>query len=62
MSGKKMRSMGLKPISKIRGFADAAKAPREFTTAPSLAVPKALAHAGVKKEDVDFWELNQVIS
>jgi len=62
MSGKKMRSMGLKPISKIRGFADAAKAPREFTTAPSLAVPKALAHAGVKKEDVDFWELNQAFS
>jgi len=62
MSGTKMKALGLKPLAKIKGFGDAAKAPREFTTAPALAVPKALAHAGVSQSDVDFWELNQAFS
>jgi acetyl-CoA C-acetyltransferase len=62
MSGSKMKQLGLKPLAKVRGFADAAKAPREFTTAPALAIPKALAHAGVSQKDVDFWELNQAFS
>jgi acetyl-CoA C-acetyltransferase len=53
---------GLKPIAKIIGYADAAHAPEWFTTAPSLAIPKALDKAGMKKEDVDFWELNQAFS
>jgi acetyl-CoA C-acetyltransferase len=53
---------GLKPIAKIVGYADASQAPEWFTTAPSLAIPKALDKAGLKKEDVDFWELNQAFS
>lgn len=53
---------GLKPIAKIISYADAAQAPEWFTTAPSLAVPKALEKAGLTKDDVDFWELNQAFS
>jgi acetyl-CoA C-acetyltransferase len=53
---------GLKPIAKIVSYADAAQAPEWFTTAPSLAVPKALEKAGLKISDVDFWELNQAFS
>lgn len=53
---------GLKPIAKIVSFADAAQAPEWFTTAPSLAVPKALDKAGLKTSDVDYWELNQAFS
>jgi acetyl-CoA C-acetyltransferase len=53
---------GLKPIAKIVSYADAAQAPEWFTTAPSLAVPKALDKAGLKTSDVDFWELNQAFS
>ncbi|HLP54285.1 MAG TPA: acetyl-CoA C-acyltransferase [Fluviicola sp.] len=53
---------GLKPIAKILGYADAAHAPEWFTTAPSLAVPKALDKAGITKDQVDFWELNQAFS
>jgi acetyl-CoA C-acetyltransferase len=53
---------GLKPIAKIVSYADAAHAPEWFTTAPSLAVPKALAKAGLNTSDVDFWELNQAFS
>lgn len=53
---------GLTPIAKIKGYADAAHAPEWFTTAPSIAVPKALAKAGIEKENVDYWELNQAFS
>ncbi len=53
---------GLKPIAKIVSYADAAHAPEWFTTAPSLAVPKALAKAGLETKDVDYWELNQAFS
>ncbi|KAK3054374.1 erg10, acetyl-CoA C-acetyltransferase [Extremus antarcticus] len=52
----------LKPIAKILGWGDAAKAPSKFTTAPSLAIPKALKHAGIKQEDVDAFEINEAFS
>lgn len=52
----------LKPIAKILGWGDAAKAPSKFTTAPALAIPKALAHAGVKQDDVDAFEINEAFS
>jgi acetyl-CoA C-acetyltransferase len=53
---------GLKPIAKIVSYADAAQAPEWFTTAPSLAIPKALEKVNLKISDVDFWELNQAFS
>ncbi|MEO9870577.1 acetyl-CoA C-acyltransferase [Ekhidna sp.] len=62
VSKEKAEELGLKVIAKIKGFADAAQDPMWFTTAPSLAVPKALAHAGVDKSDVDFWEVNEAFS
>lgn len=53
---------GLKPIAKIVSYADAAHEPEWFTTAPSLAIPKALAKANMSTADVDFWELNEAFS
>ena len=53
---------GLKPIGKIVSYADAAQAPEWFTTAPSLAIPKALDKAGLSVKDVDFWELNEAFA
>ncbi len=61
-SAEAVAKYGLKPIAKIVGYGDAAQAPEWFTTAPSKAVPVALAKAGLKTEDVDFWELNQAFS
>lgn len=61
-SAEAVAKYGLKPIAKIVGYGDAAQAPEWFTTAPSKAVPVALAKAGIKAEDVDFWELNQAFS
>ncbi len=62
MSKRKMESLGLKPVSKIIGFADAAQDPIWFTTAPSLAIPKAIQRAGLKPEDIDFYEINEAFS
>lgn len=54
--------LGLKPIAKLVGAADAAQAPEWFTTAPAKALPKALAKAGWTSEDVDLWELNEAFA
>lgn len=59
---KKMEELGLKPLARVAGFADAAQDPLWFTTAPSLAIPKAIAHAGLSKEDIDFYEINEAFS
>lgn len=62
MSKTKADQLGLKPIAKIKGFADAAQEPMWFTTTPSIAIPKALKHAGVDKKDVDYYEINEAFA
>lgn len=62
MSKEKADALGIKPIAKIRGFGDAAQDPIWFTTAPSLAIPIAMKRAGVSKEEVDFYEINEAFS
>ncbi len=62
MSKQKMEELGATPLAKIRGFADAAQAPEWFTTTPAKAIPKALSKAGVNKEDVDVYEINEAFS
>lgn len=62
ISKKKMNELGLKPIAKILGFADAEQAPIWFTTAPSLAIPKAIQQAGLNPSKVDFYEINEAFS
>jgi acetyl-CoA C-acetyltransferase len=62
MSKEKALELGITPIAKIRGFADAAHDPMWFTTAPSLAIPKAMKMAGVEKGDVGYYEINEAFS
>ncbi|CAN5472753.1 acetyl-CoA C-acyltransferase [soil metagenome] len=62
MSKEKADELGLKPIARIRSYADAEQAPEWFTTTPSLAVPKAVSKAGLQMNDISFWELNEAFS
>lgn len=62
MSREKANALGLKPLAVIKGYADAEQAPEWFTTTPSLAVPKAIQKAGLKPEDISFYELNEAFS
>lgn len=62
MSKEKAEALGLKPLARILGFADAEQEPKWFTTSPALAIPKALKNAGKEAADVDFYEINEAFS
>ncbi|PHH79256.1 hypothetical protein CDD82_2515 [Ophiocordyceps australis] len=62
MSEAKAKELGVKPIAKILGWADAECEPERFTTAPSLAIPKAIKHAGLTPADIDYYEINEAFS
>ena len=62
MSKEKADELGLQPIGKIISYADAEQAPEWFTTSPALAVPKAVAKAGLNMEDIAYWELNEAFA
>jgi acetyl-CoA C-acetyltransferase len=57
-----VKKHNLKPIGKILGWGDAAQEPSKFTTAPALAIPKALKHAKVEQDAVDAYEINEAFS
>jgi acetyl-CoA C-acetyltransferase len=62
MSREKAEALGLKPLAKILAFADAQQAPEWFTTTPSKAMPKAVAKAGLKMSDIEYFEINEAFS
>lgn len=59
VSESKLKELGLKPLAKINGWGEAARSPIDFTIAPSLAIPKALKHANISQDQVDYFELNE---
>lgn len=61
-TGKVAREQNLTPLFRIRGFGDAAQEPVEFPSAPSLAVPRAIAHAGLEKSDIEYHEINEAFA
>ena len=62
MSRDKAEELKLTPLATIKGYADATREPEWFTVAPSKALPKALAKAGVDISEVDFFEFNEAFS
>ena len=62
MSQEKAQALGIKPIAILKSYADAEHAPEWFTTAPALAVPKAVEKAGITTADLDCIELNEAFS
>ncbi|KAG0536946.1 hypothetical protein BDA96_03G105700 [Sorghum bicolor] len=62
VSGEKAKKLGLQVIARIRGYADAAQAPELFTTAPALAIPKAISNAALQTSQIDYYEINEAFS
>ncbi len=62
MSKEKADALGIKPLAVIRSYADAEQAPEWFTTTPAMAVPKAVAKAGLEMDQIDYVELNEAFS
>ncbi len=52
----------LKPRARIKSFASIGSEPTIMLTGPSFAAERALAKAGMKKEDLDIWELNEAFA
>lgn len=61
-SGDKAKELGANVLAKVIAYADAATDPIDFTIAPSLAIPKLLAKANLKKEDIAKWEVNEAFA
>ena len=62
MSKEKAKELNIIPIARIRSFADAAQDPEWFTTAPAKALPIAITKAGLSKDDIEYFELNEAFS
>jgi acetyl-CoA C-acetyltransferase len=62
VSEEKLKQLGLKPLARIVSYADAEQSPEWFTTSPAIAVPRAVHKAGLKMEDISYWELNEAFS
>jgi acetyl-CoA C-acetyltransferase len=57
-----VKKYNLVPIAEIVAYGDAAHEPERFTTAPVKAAKKILEKTGLKKEDIDLWEVNEAFS
>ncbi len=62
MSKAKAEELGVQPIAKIKGYADASQDPEWFTTTPAKAIPKAIEKAGLSADDIDYYEINEAFS
>ncbi len=62
MDAKLAEKRGLEPLGWFRGFAVAGCEPDEMGIGPVFAVPRLLARAGLKVEDIDLWELNEAFA
>ena len=62
MSEKKVIELGITPLARIVSYADAEHEPSWFTTAPTVAAPKALKKAGMSLGQIDYFEVNEAFA
>jgi len=62
MSAEKAKSLGLKALAKIIAQTSFAQDPVWFTTAPAYAIQNVLKKAGMKKNDIDLFEINEAFA
>uniref|UniRef100_A0A665W7V8 acetyl-CoA C-acetyltransferase n=1 Tax=Echeneis naucrates TaxID=173247 RepID=A0A665W7V8_ECHNA len=62
MTADAAKRLNVTPLARIVSFADAAVAPIDFPIAPAYAAPKVLEAAGLKKDDISMWEINEAFS
>ncbi|TET33619.1 MAG: thiolase family protein [Anaerolineales bacterium] len=61
-SREKADALGIKPMARIVGYAQAAVPPKELFTAPAFAIPKLLEKVGWALQDIDLVELNEAFA
>jgi acetyl-CoA acyltransferase len=62
MSERAMKKYGLVPLSRFAGFAVAGVPPEIMGIGPIKAIPKVLSQCGIKKDDLDWIELNEAFA
>ncbi|KAI4491221.1 hypothetical protein M0802_010317 [Mischocyttarus mexicanus] len=62
MTANVAQKLNLKPLARIVGFQDAATDPIDFPIAPASAIPTLLQNAGLNKNDIALWEINEAFS
>ncbi len=62
MSKQKAQELGIKPLMKLITFAAEGVDPKVMGLGPAVAIPKALKLAGLKFEDVEYWEINEAFA
>ena len=62
MKESKAKSLGIKPLAFVHGFAEASQDPEWFTTTPAIAIQKALQKTNLSIDDIDFFEINEAFS
>jgi acetyl-CoA acyltransferase len=62
MSGRKAQELGLKPMARFVSFAAGGVPPEIMGIGPVVAIPKALALADLKLDDIDVIELNEAFA
>jgi len=62
LSAEKAKALGLKPLARFVSFATAGVPPEIMGIGPVVAIPKALAMAGLKLDDIDVFELNEAFA
>jgi acetyl-CoA C-acetyltransferase len=61
-SEKAVKEHGLTPLARIVGYGSAAQAPEWFTTAPAKAIDETTSRLGIKKSDIDLYEINEAFA
>ncbi|HAO34274.1 MAG TPA: acetyl-CoA C-acetyltransferase [Candidatus Competibacteraceae bacterium] len=62
MSSDKAKAMGIKPLMKLVSICNAGIDPVVMGLGPAVAIPKALQQAGMKFDDIDYWEVNEAFA
>jgi acetyl-CoA C-acetyltransferase len=62
MSKEKAAELGLKPLMKLIDISHAGVDPKLMGLGPALVIPKSLKNAGLKFEDIEYWEINEAFA
>lgn len=62
MSAERAAQLGIEPLGIFRGFTVAGCEPDEMGIGPVFAIPRLLENAGLSKDDIDLWELNEAFA
>ncbi|HEX3010599.1 MAG TPA: thiolase family protein [Syntrophomonadaceae bacterium] len=62
MSKTKAQALGIKPLMKLINICTEGVDPKLMGLGPAVAIPKCLKQAGLKFEDIEYWEINEAFA